>query len=85
MIYKEISWKDYLKLQDQTGAYLILWSSGIKQWVVNDLCHREDGPAVEGANGAKFWYIHGKKYETEEEWEVALYELKAKEIKDLIV
>ena len=22
--------------------------------------HREDGPAVEDANGSKFWYINGK-------------------------
>ena len=23
--------------------------------------HREDGPAIESANGDKYWYINGKK------------------------
>ena len=26
----------------------------------NDKCHREDGPAIEGANGSKYWYLNGK-------------------------
>ena len=29
-------------------------------WWVNDLLHREDGPACEYANGGKAWYLHGK-------------------------
>ncbi len=24
-------------------------------------CHREDGPAVEDANGNKYWYLNGKR------------------------
>ena len=107
MIYKEISGKDYLKLRDTTGAYLVLsfnykvwylnglyhrddgpaveWANGAKAWWLNGFLHREDGPAIEEADGTKQWYIRGEYYLTEEEWESALDELRAKEIKDLIV
>jgi len=33
---------------------------GNKYWCLNDLLHREDGPAVEYANGDKVWYINGQ-------------------------
>ena len=33
--------------------------------------HRLDGPAVEWSNGYKEWYIEGKCYKTEKEWEKA--------------
>ena len=33
----------------------------------------------------KVWYLNGKRYGTEEEWQVALEELWVKEIKDLVV
>jgi hypothetical protein len=35
--------------------------------MVNGLLHREDGPAIEFANGNKEWYLNGKMY-TEEEF-----------------
>jgi hypothetical protein len=31
-----------------------------KRWYLNDKLHREDGPAVEWANGTKRWYLKGK-------------------------
>ena len=31
-----------------------------KRWYINGKCHREDGPAIERANGSKSWYINGK-------------------------
>ena len=34
--------------------------TGAKHWYFNNLHHREDGPAVEGANGNKIWFFHGK-------------------------
>ena len=34
--------------------------AGNKRWYLNGILHREDGPAVERANGAKFWYLNGK-------------------------
>ena len=30
--------------------------NGTKEWYLNGLCHREDGPAIEYANGDKAWY-----------------------------
>jgi len=59
MIYKEISEEDYWDLQDQTGAYLVLYSGGTKEWYLNGKRHREDGPAIEGADGDNYWYLHG--------------------------
>ena len=108
MIYKEISYEDYLNLQDKTGAYLVIHSNGTKSWWIHGHLHREDGPAVKMANGDKEWWIHGDPhredgpayewlggikewflhgiwYLTEEEWEIALDELRAKEIKEKIV
>lgn len=36
---------------------------GNKFWYdENDLSHREDGPAIEFANGNKHWYVHGKRH-----------------------
>ncbi|MGK5053657.1 hypothetical protein [Janthinobacterium sp. RB2P8] len=29
-------------------------------WYLNDKRHREDGPAIESANGTKEWFINGK-------------------------
>ncbi len=37
----EYSWKEY--------------TSGTKEWYLNDELHREDGPAVEDADGSKEW------------------------------
>lgn len=35
---------------------------GDKEWTLNGELHREDGPAVEWANGAKEWYLNGKRH-----------------------
>tara|TARA_R110000868_G_scaffold75946_3_gene218777 strand:+ start:4319 stop:4687 length:369 start_codon:yes stop_codon:yes gene_type:complete len=32
---------------------------GVKEWYLNDLRHREDGPAIEWASGSKEWYLNG--------------------------
>jgi len=34
--------------------------AGNKCWYLNNDLHREDGPAVEWANGDKSWYFHSK-------------------------
>ncbi len=31
---------------------------GTKRWYLNGNLHREDGPAVEYANGKKYWYLN---------------------------
>jgi hypothetical protein len=39
----------------------IVRNDGRKDWYDKDgKCHRDDGPAVELANGTKVWYAHGK-------------------------
>lgn len=41
---------------------------GNRIWLDEDgRFHREDGPAVERADGTKYWYLNDKKY-TEEEF-----------------
>jgi len=32
---------------------------GTKIWRLDGKLHREDGPAIEGANGGKEWWLHG--------------------------
>jgi hypothetical protein len=34
--------------------------AGPKLWYRNDLLHREDGPAIEWANGDVWWCLNGK-------------------------
>jgi hypothetical protein len=42
-------------------TYKVLVSdSGDKFWYFNGILHREDGPAVEYANGYKAWYLNNK-------------------------
>jgi hypothetical protein len=35
-------------------------SDGTKAWFLNDVLHREDGPAIEYINGTKKWWFNGK-------------------------
>jgi hypothetical protein len=36
-----------------------------KEWYLNGVRHRTDGPAVELANGTKAWYLNGKRHRTD--------------------
>jgi hypothetical protein len=38
---------------------------GDKRWYHKKKLHREDGPAIEYANGSKFWYHDGKRHRTD--------------------
>ena len=35
---------------------------GDKFWYLNGKLHREDGPAIEYANGTKSWFLNGKRH-----------------------
>ena len=35
---------------------------GNKRYYVNNILHREDGPAVEWHDGSKAWYVNGKRH-----------------------
>ena len=43
-----------------------VYDYGKKCWWLNGKLHREDGPAMEWADGDKFWWLNGKRV-TEEE------------------
>jgi len=43
-----------------------VFEDGSKCWCLDGQLHREDGPAIERASGAKHWYLHGN-HLTEEE------------------
>ena len=32
------------------------------EWYLNGKLHREDGPAIEWADGGKEWFLHGKRH-----------------------
>jgi hypothetical protein len=32
--------------------------TGRREWFLNDKRHREDGPAIEQANGDRYWYLN---------------------------
>ena len=40
----------------------IEWSSGRKEWYINNKRHREDGPAIEYPDGHKGWYLNGERH-----------------------
>ena len=35
-----------------------VYDNGDKWWYLNGKRHREDGPAIEWADGTKFWYLN---------------------------
>ena len=39
-----------------------MYSDGAKFWYVNNKLHREDGPAIERANGDKVWYLNNRRH-----------------------
>jgi hypothetical protein len=41
------------------GGDLYHYPYGSKYWTLNNKTHREDGPAIEYANGDKSWYFNG--------------------------
>ena len=43
-----------------------VFENGDKQWYLNGNFHREDGPAVECANGTKKWFLNNKEVTKQE-------------------
>ena len=56
-IQKKISKYVYKKIGDGREHVQNPYS---KEWYLNGKLHREDGPAIERANGDKWWYLNGK-------------------------
>ena len=38
------------------------YSNGAKEWRLNGVWHRKDGPAIERGNGTETWYLYGKRH-----------------------
>ena len=38
-----------------------VFDCGTKHWYLDNNLHREDGPAIEWADGDKSWFLNGKK------------------------
>ena len=49
---------------------------GNRFWYKDGELHREDGPAIEGADGIKAWYLDGKEY-SKVEFDKQIKKLKA--------
>ena len=54
---------------------------GAKYWYLKGQLHREDGPAIEWADGSKKWFLHGMSYPTSSSYWLALIQLWEKEEK----
>jgi len=63
---KRSHWKGYLIHRENKPA--VEWSDGSKEWYLNGLRHREDGPAQEycGEYSVYRWYLNGKEYSKKE-------------------
>ena len=65
--------------------YTVKVGSGNHYWFLNDKLHREDGPAVEFADGIKLWYLNGVNLtETEFNARTKAKELTINEIEQLL-
>ena len=61
-------------MSDYIDYKVRVYKDGAKEWrwYLNDELHREDGPAMEYAEGEKWWYLNGKHYtESEHKAEMA--------------
>lgn len=47
---------------------------GTTRWFTGGHLDREDGPAVEYANGRVGWYLFGQRFRTPEEWAASVLE-----------
>jgi hypothetical protein len=49
-----------LYMESKQEPIMTTTSDGIKQWRLDGVLHREDGPAIEWGDGYEVWYQHGK-------------------------
>jgi hypothetical protein len=52
--------KEYKVIEDGIEYKINEYSTGTIYWNLNNLYHRENGPAIECYNGYKAWYKYGK-------------------------
>jgi len=69
-------WFTYRKTRPYFTGYLIDKDNDIA-WFKNGDFHREDGPAIERADGSKHWFLNGKQL-TEQEHRLKMRQMKIK-------
>tara|TARA_R100001509_G_scaffold96871_1_gene56338 strand:+ start:918 stop:1229 length:312 start_codon:yes stop_codon:yes gene_type:complete len=47
-------------MSDYTTYEVRVYPNGNKYWYIHGKRHREDGPAIERADGFKVWYLNGE-------------------------
>jgi len=72
-------WMNEFAEYHRIGGSAMEWNNGHKEWRVNGVIHREDGPAIITKDGMKEWWLNDFYYETKEDYFNALSdEAKAK-------
>ena len=55
-----------MTLERKMKEYKVKQYDNRTAWYLNGKLHREDGPAIEYANGEKSWYLYGLRYSEKE-------------------
>ena len=55
-----------MKKKSKMEPKLTIDKYGNKHWRLKKKLHRIDGPAIEYANGSKFWFLNGKQVKKED-------------------
>ncbi len=71
--HKKANWL-YNEHRLSNGSFIDKYGNVV--YIKNRKFHREDGPAIEFANGYKGWWIDGKEYSTKKEFNKKIKELK---------
>ena len=53
---------DCINAQNRKFTGLHITKIGTKIWYLKGIFHREDGPAIEWADGSKAWYLKGERH-----------------------
>ena len=71
-------WHEYIEEHPNFTGCLINQDNN-KAWYKNGQRHREDGPAIEFADGSKRWHLNDKYY-SEQDWKIALRKIKLERV-----
>jgi len=79
--YNDVAWYKNGKRHREDGLPAIEYGNGHKEWFKKGFVHREDGhPAIEFANGYKEWWLNDMRYNSEEEYRIALRKIKLERV-----
>ena len=78
---KVASWFKYIRKHPTfTGCLIDKDNDNEKFWFKNGLWHREDGPSYECADGYKEWWLNDMRYNSEQDYKIALRKLKLERV-----